>query len=152
MSTLGEASDSPGTQFLENRQQTPSLTLEVARPRSPVERPLEEHGIVGEPSVVVSQLRRRREELGPQPNLEPPRQRQRTITKEQHLLIWFKKKDGTPNYAITNNMHVMWSGGVIDTCDGHDLVNVVFQSRHVNKIMVGLEMSGPFKNLHREDR
>ncbi len=80
MSTLGEASDSPGTQFPEDRQQTPSLTFRVARPRPPVERPLEEPGIVGEPSVVVSQLRRRREESGFQPNSEPPRQRQRTIT------------------------------------------------------------------------
>jgi hypothetical protein len=46
----------------------------------------------------------------------------------------------------------MWSGGVIDTHDGHDIVNVVFQSRHLNKIMAGLEMSGPFRDLHREDR
>jgi len=46
----------------------------------------------------------------------------------------------------------MWSGGVIDTRDGHDLVNVVFQSRHLNRIMVGLEMSGPFRDLHQEYR
>jgi hypothetical protein len=46
----------------------------------------------------------------------------------------------------------MWSGGVIDIRDGHDLVNVVFQSRHLNKIMVRLEMSGPFRDLHRKDR
>jgi hypothetical protein len=46
----------------------------------------------------------------------------------------------------------MWSGGVIDTRDGHDIVNVVFQSRHLNRIMARLEMSGPFRDLHREDR
>jgi hypothetical protein len=46
----------------------------------------------------------------------------------------------------------MWSGGVIDTRDGHDIVNVVFQSRYLNRIMAGLEMSGPFKDLHRKDR
>jgi hypothetical protein len=45
----------------------------------------------------------------------------------------------------------MWSGGVIDTRDGHDLVNVVFQSMHLNKIMAGLEMSGPFRDLHRKE-
>jgi hypothetical protein len=46
----------------------------------------------------------------------------------------------------------MWSGGVIDTRDGHDLVNVVFQSRRLNRIMAGLEMSRLFRDLHREDR
>jgi len=46
----------------------------------------------------------------------------------------------------------MWSGGIIDTCDGHDLVNVVFQSKHLNRIMAGLEMSSPFRDLHQEDR
>jgi len=44
MSMLGEASDSLATQFPEDRQQTPSSTLGVARPRSPVEKPLEEPG------------------------------------------------------------------------------------------------------------
>ncbi len=106
MSTLGKAFDSPGTQFPEDRQQTP-FTLGVARPKSPVERPLEEPRIVGEPSVVVSQLRRRRDESRPQPDSEPARQRQRTITQEQHLVIWLRKKDATPDYATTNNLHVM---------------------------------------------
>jgi hypothetical protein len=46
----------------------------------------------------------------------------------------------------------MWSGGIIDTRDGHDIVNVIFQSRHLNRVMAGLEMSGPFRYLHREDR
>jgi hypothetical protein len=87
MSMLGKASDSPGTQFLEDKQQTPSLTLGITRPRSPIERPLKELGTIGEPNVIVSQLRRRREESKPQPDLEPTRQRQRTITQEQHLLI-----------------------------------------------------------------
>jgi hypothetical protein len=58
MSTLVEAYDSPGTQFLEGRQQTPSLTLGVTKPISPIKRPLEEPGTIGELSVVVSQLRR----------------------------------------------------------------------------------------------
>jgi hypothetical protein len=46
----------------------------------------------------------------------------------------------------------MWSGGIIDIRDGYDLVNVVFQYRHLNKIIVGLEMFGPFKDLHQKDR
>jgi hypothetical protein len=46
----------------------------------------------------------------------------------------------------------MWSGGVVDTRDGHDLVNVFFQSKHLNRMIVGLEMYGPFRYLHREDR
>jgi hypothetical protein len=28
---------------------------------------------------------------------------------------------------------------IIDTRDGHDLVNVIFQSKHLNRIIVGLE-------------
>jgi hypothetical protein len=82
MSTLREASNSPGTQFPKDRQQTPSLTLGVVKPRSLVERPLEKHGIVSEPGVVVSQLCKRREESGPQLDPEPTRQRQKTITQE----------------------------------------------------------------------
>jgi hypothetical protein len=46
----------------------------------------------------------------------------------------------------------MWSGSVIDTCDIHDHVNVIFQSRHLNRIIAGLEMSSPFRNLHRKDK
>jgi hypothetical protein len=36
----------------------------------------------------------------------------------------------------------------MDIRDGHDIVNVVFQSRHLNRIIVGFEMSGPFRDLH----
>jgi hypothetical protein len=74
------------------------------------------------------------------------------ITLEQQLLIWLKKRDATPNYARTNNLHVMWSGSIIDTHDGRDFVDVVFQSRHLNKIIVGLEMFSLFRDLHRENR
>jgi hypothetical protein len=102
--------------------------------------------------VVVSQLCRRQEEFGPQPNLDTSRQRQRIITQEQHLLIWLRKKDVILDYARINNLHVMWSGGVIDTRDGHDLVNVVFQFRHLNRITATLEMSCPFRDLHKKDR
>ncbi len=42
----------------------------------------------------------------------------------------------------------MRSGGIIDICDGHDLINVVFQSRHLNKTIARLEMSGSFRELH----
>jgi hypothetical protein len=128
------------------------LTLGVVGSRSHVEGPLEEPGTVGEPSVVVSQLHRRREESGPQLDSEPAKQRQRTITQEQHLFIWLREKDATPDYARTNNLHIMWSGGIIDIRDGHDLINVIFQSMHLNRIMSGLEMSGPFTDLHREDK
>jgi len=46
----------------------------------------------------------------------------------------------------------MWNGGVINTCDCCDLVNVVFQCRHLNRIIVGLEMFGLFRYLHQEDK
>jgi hypothetical protein len=46
----------------------------------------------------------------------------------------------------------MWSGNVIDICDGHDLVNVVFQFKHLSIIIVRLEMYGLFRDLHREDK
>jgi hypothetical protein len=46
----------------------------------------------------------------------------------------------------------MWNGNIIDTCDGRDLINVVFQSKHLNRIIARLKMSSPFKNLHRENK
>jgi hypothetical protein len=46
----------------------------------------------------------------------------------------------------------MWGKGVIHTQDDHDLVNVVFQSRHLNTIIVRFEMFGFFKKLHQEDK
>jgi hypothetical protein len=58
----------------------------------------------------------------------------------------------TPDYARTNNLHVMWSGGIINARGGQDLVNVVFQSRHLNRIIAGFEMSSPLRDLHQEDR
>jgi hypothetical protein len=42
----------------------------------------------------------------------------------------------------------MWNGRIIDIRDGYDIVNVVFQSRHLNRIIAGLQMFGPFKDLH----
>jgi hypothetical protein len=46
----------------------------------------------------------------------------------------------------------MWSGGVINIRDGCDLINVVFQSRHLNRIIARLEMFCPFRNLHRKNK
>jgi hypothetical protein len=67
------------------------------------------------------------------------------ITPEQHLLIWLIKKDAIPDYVRTNNLHVMWSGGIIYIRDGCDLVNVVSQFRNLNRIIVELKMFGPFR-------
>ncbi len=41
----------------------------------------------------------------------------------------------------------MWSGGVINTRDGHDFMNVIFQSNHLNRMIARLEMFNPFKDL-----
>jgi hypothetical protein len=70
------------------------------------------------------------------------------ITLEQHLFISLKKRDATLDYARTNNLHVMWNGGVIDTCDDRDFLNAIFQFKHLNKITIGLEMFNPFRYLH----
>jgi hypothetical protein len=34
----------------------------------------------------------------------------------------------------------MWSGGVINIRDGRDLINVVFQYKHLNRIIARLEI------------
>jgi len=72
---LGEAFDSLGTLFPKNRQQTPSLTLKVVGSNLPIAKLVnklyEEPRIIGEPIMLVSQLRRQRKKSKFQPNLEP---------------------------------------------------------------------------------
>jgi len=46
----------------------------------------------------------------------------------------------------------MWNGSVIDTCDDCDFLNAIFQFKHLNRIIIGLEMFSPFKDLHWKDR
>jgi hypothetical protein len=46
----------------------------------------------------------------------------------------------------------MWSGNVINTRDGQDFINVVFQSKHLNRIIAELEMLSPFRDLCQKDK
>ncbi len=56
----------------------------------------------------------------------------------------------TLDYARTNNLHVTWNENIVDIHDRHELVDVIFQSIHLNRIIAGLEMFGPFRDLHRK--
>lgn len=100
----------PLTQFLKNKQQTPSLILGVVGLSSFVEKFVKKHiekpKIVYEPKVLVSSLRKWREECRPQPNPELTKQRQKDDhieTKFDHLVIWFNKKDVVLIYAKTKS-------------------------------------------------
>ncbi len=61
-----------------------------------------------------------------QPDLEPIKQCQMVIILEQHLFVWFNKKDATLDYIKGNNLHFMWNGSVIHVLDDYDIVNVGF--------------------------
>ncbi len=77
MSTLGKTFNSLSTKFPKDRL-FPSLTLGIVGPSSHVgklvERLVKQPKTVGEPKVLVSQLRKRWEKPKPQPNLELARQ------------------------------------------------------------------------------